>query len=169
MLMATLDRLVRSTHKQRQTALEIAAPKAHQRIARHHSPSAGHKGGSRPGRKGFRLILGGGAACGPKTDPPGRGNPGESRDRRRGSGGRERRSGCNPGLSGPVRLLVSAKRQKVQAHLNMQSGFTGRALTTQCVGRASQTAGLSAACTESALPGWACEIRTQKCRRKLSL
>ena len=32
------------------------------------------------------------------------------------------------GLVGPVRLFVSAKRQKVQAHL-MQSGFTGRALT----------------------------------------
>jgi hypothetical protein len=45
-----------------------------------------------------------------------------------GDRGRERRSGCNPGLSGPVRLLVSAKRQEVQAHLNMQPGFTGRAL-----------------------------------------
>jgi hypothetical protein len=58
MLMATLDRLVRITHKQRQTAHKIAAPKAHQRIARHHNPSAGHKGGSRPSRKGFRLFLG---------------------------------------------------------------------------------------------------------------
>src|SRR5262245_10631907 len=38
------------------------------------------EGGSRPGREGFRLIIGGGAACStPKTDPPGRGNPGGSR------------------------------------------------------------------------------------------
>ena len=52
-LVAMLDRLVRSTHKQRQTALKIAAPKAHQRIARHHSPSAGHKGGSRQAGRDF--------------------------------------------------------------------------------------------------------------------
>src|SRR5437868_8438822 len=39
-------------------------------------------------------------------------------DRRRGSGGRERRSGAViPGPSGLVRLLVSARRQTVQAHL----------------------------------------------------
>jgi hypothetical protein len=94
MLMATLDRLVRSTHKQRQTALEIAAPKAHQRIARHHSPSAGHKGGSRPGRKGFRLLLGEAQRAGAQklTRPDGEIRAGRV-DRRRGSGGRERRSG----------------------------------------------------------------------------
>ena len=52
-LVATWDRLVRNTHKQRQTAHRFAAPKAHQRIARHHSPSAGHKGGSRQAGRDF--------------------------------------------------------------------------------------------------------------------
>jgi hypothetical protein len=66
-LVATWDRLVRKTHKQRQTAYMIAAPKAHQRIARHHSPSAGHKGGRRPGREGFRLLVGGRSVQPPKN------------------------------------------------------------------------------------------------------
>jgi hypothetical protein len=49
-------------------------------------------------------------------------------DRRRGSGDVSADQGAViHGLLGPVRLLVSAKRQKVQAHLKNE-GFTGRAL-----------------------------------------
>jgi hypothetical protein len=93
---------------------------------------------------------------------------------------------CNPNRSSPVQACIRLRGPPVSwrranhdtpgsqincapSRAHPAQGAAHRALTTQCVGRASQTAGLSAACTESALPGWAYETRTQKCRRKLSL
>jgi hypothetical protein len=76
-LVATWDR---NTRKQRQTAHWIAAAEAHQRIGRHHNPSAGQQGRGPPTSERFPLVWGARQErIPPKTDPPGRGNPGGSR------------------------------------------------------------------------------------------
>src|SRR5262249_11410793 len=117
-LVATCDRVVRSTHKQRRTAHgHRLCPNYTHRIARHHSPSARRTRGSGETASEF-------ACAWPKrtrdvsakklTRPDGEIRAGRV-DRRRGSGGRERRSGLEFRPCRPVRLLVSASGQKVQA------------------------------------------------------
>ena len=79
-LVATCDRLVRSTHKQRQTAHRLRlCPNDTSRIARHHSPYARRMRGSGEAANEFACTWPKRNRCaGQKTDPPGRGNPGPS-------------------------------------------------------------------------------------------
>src|SRR5262249_54097170 len=95
-LVATSDRVVRSTHKQRRTAHgHRLCPNYTHRIARHHNPSARRTRGSGETASEF-------ACAWPKrkrdgsakklTRPDGEIRAGRG-DGRRGSGGRERRSG----------------------------------------------------------------------------
>src|SRR5262249_49058414 len=116
-LVAACDGLVRSTHKQRQTTHRYRLCRNDaSRIVRHHNPYARRMRGS--GEAANEI-----ACAWPKrnrrtrqklTRPDGEIRAGRV-DRRRGSGGRERRSGLEFRPCRAVRLLVSASRRKVQA------------------------------------------------------
>src|SRR5262249_6237478 len=92
-------------------------PELHTRIARHHNPYARRRRGSGEAAGEFACAWpkrNTDASAKKLTRPDGEIREGRV-DRRRGSGGREGRSGLEFRPCRPVRLLVSASRQKVQA------------------------------------------------------
>src|SRR5262249_20194355 len=94
-----------------------SCPNYTHRIARHHSPYARRRRGTGEAASEFACAWpkrNTDASAKKLTRPDGEIRAGRV-DRRRGSGGRERRSGLEFRLWPRVPLLVSASRQKVQA------------------------------------------------------